>query len=89
MKTKQSAEQILANAWIGKKFIGSEFHEPEDILYNQHEQDAMSMKEIVGKIIVGVEIVSVGLDECGVVLKFDGYRDWLFFYENDHITVEG
>jgi len=74
MKTKQSAEQILANAWIGKKFISS---------------DSIPTTEIIGKTILGVEIVSVGLDECGVVLKFDGYRDWLFFYENDHITVEG
>jgi len=88
MKTKQSAEQILANAWIGKKFISSEFHEPEDILYNPRELRAVRMKEIVGKIIVGVEIVMCGYDDCGIALKFNEYSDWLFFHENDGITVE-
>jgi len=46
------------------------------------------MKEIVGKIIVGVEIVSCGYRDCGIVLKFNEYPDWLFFHENDGITVE-
>jgi hypothetical protein len=88
MQTKQSAEQILAKAFVGKKFIDDEFHELDDILHNAYEEDVAPKKDIIGKVITDVEIVSYGYRECGIVLKFDEYDSWIFFHENNDITVE-
>ena len=88
MQTKQSAEQILAKAFVGKKFIDDEFHELDDILHNAYEEDVAPKKNIIGKVITAVEIVSYGYRECGIVLKFDEYDSWIFLHENNGITVE-
>lgn len=88
MQTKQSAEQILAKAFVGKKFIDDEFYELDDILHDSYGEDIVPKKDIIGKVITGVEIVSYGYRECGIVLKFDEYDSWIFFHENNDITVE-
>ena len=88
MQIKQSAEQILANAFVGKKVIDDEFHELDDILHNAYEEDVAPKKNIIGKVITDVEIVSYGYRECGIVLKFDEYDSWIFLHENNGITVE-
>ena len=88
MQTKQSPEQILAKAFVGKKFIDDEFHELDDILHNAYEEDVAPKKNIIGKVITDVEIVSCGYRECGIVLKFDEYDSWIFLHENNGITVE-
>ena len=88
MQIKQSAEQILAKAFVGKKFINDEFHELDDILHNAYEEDVAPKKDIIGKVITDVEIVSYGYRECGIVLKFDEYDSWIFLHENNGITVE-
>jgi|TARA_R110000868_G_scaffold37818_1_gene133252 hypothetical protein len=88
MQTKQSAEQILAKAFVGKKFIDDEFHELDDILHNAYEEDVAPKKDIIGKVITDVEIVSYGYRECGIVLKFDEYNSSIFLHENNGITVE-
>ena len=83
MQTKQSAEQILAKAFVGKKFIDDEFHELDDILHNAYEEDVAPKKDIIGKVITDVEIVSYGYRECGIVLKFDEYKSSIFLHENN------
>ena len=88
MQTKQSAEQILAKAFVGKKFIDDEFHELDDILHNAYEDDVARKKDIIGKVITDVEIVSYGYRECVIVLKFDEYKSSIFLHENNGITVE-
>ena len=88
MQIKQSPEQILAKAFVGKKFIDDEFHELDDILHNAYEEDVAPKKDIIGKVITDVEIVSYGYRECGIVLKFDEYDSWIFLHENNGITVE-
>ena len=88
MQIKQSAEQILAKAFVGKKFIDDEFHKLDDILHNAYEEDVAPKKDIIGKVITDVEIVSYGYRECGIVLKFDEYDSWIFLHENNGITVE-
>ena len=88
MQIKQSAEQILAKAFVGKKFIDDEFHELDDILHNAYEENVAPKKNIIGKVITDVEIVSYGYRECGIVLKFDEYKSSIFLHENNGITVE-
>ena len=51
MQIKQSAEQILAKAFVGKKFIDDEFHKLDDILHNAYEEDVAPKKDIIGKVI--------------------------------------
>lgn len=88
MYIRQSLEQILAKAFVGKKFIDDEFHELDDILHNAYEEDVAPKKDIIGKVITDVEIVSYGYRECGIVLKFDEYNSSIFLHENNGITVE-
>ena len=89
MQTKQSAEQILAKAFVGKKFIGSDFYDVEGVLYDSNNnQTDVKPKDLIGKTIKGSYTSVYSNAGCGIALKFEGFDDWFFFFDNDTITVE-
>ena len=93
MQTKQSLEQILVNAFVGKKFINSTgyFFSADSILCDENGQDVVHMKEIIGKIIREVKIASVGKYEKlpEILMRFDEVpQSWICFSRFDDITVE-
>ena len=93
MYIRQSLEQILVNAFVGKKFINSTgyFFSADSILCDENGQDVVHMKEIIGKIIREVKIVSVGKYEKlpKILMRFDEVpQSWISFSRFDDITVE-
>ena len=93
MYIRQSLEQILVNAFVGKKFINStgSFFSADSILCDEHGQDVVHMKEIIGKIIREVKIASVGKYEKlpKILMRFDEVpQSWICFSRFDDITVE-
>jgi hypothetical protein len=89
MTIKQSAENVLRNAFVGKKFISSEFNKPVEFLCDSNgNQTEIKTKDFTGKIIEkSCASVYCG-GGCGIALKFEGCDDWFFFFDNDTITVE-
>jgi hypothetical protein len=52
MTIKQSAESVIKNAFVGKKFISSEFYDVEDVLYDSNSnQTDVKPKDLIGKTI--------------------------------------
>ena len=93
MYIRQSLEQILVNAFVGKKFINSTgyFFSADSILCDENGEDVVHMKEIIGKIIREVKIVSVGKYEKlpAILMRFDEVpQSWISFSRFDDITVE-
>ena len=93
MYIRQSLEQILVNAFVGKKFINSTgyFFSADSILCDENGQDVVHMKEIIGKIIREVKIASVGKYEKlpEILMRFDEVpQSWISFSRFDDITVE-
>ena len=93
MYIRQSLEQILVNAFVGKKFINSTgyFFSADSILCDENGQDVVQMKEIIGKIIREVKIASVGKYEKlpKILMRFDEVpQSWISFSRFDDITVE-
>jgi hypothetical protein len=89
MTIKQSAEDLIKNAFVGKKFIGSQFKKTEEFLCNIYNEDTdVKVADITGKIIKEVVISDCGYRDCGISVKFDEFDDWFFFFDNDVITVE-
>ena len=89
MKIKQSAEDAVRNAFVGKKFISSQFKKTGEFLYDtNHQETDVKVEDITGKTIKEAEIVSYGYRDCGISVKFDEFDYYFFFYSNDTITVE-
>jgi hypothetical protein len=89
MTIKQSAESVIRNAFVGKKFIGSQLKKTEEFLCNIYNEDTdVKVADITGKIIKEVVISDCGYRDCGISVKFDEFDDWFFFLEDDQITVE-
>lgn len=90
MQIKTSAEKLLGAAFVGKKFIRSEFcGEPDDPVYDINSEDTVTtIKELSGKTIRDIEIFAHGYRDAGIGLKFDEYDEYLFFYGNDTLIVE-
>ena len=93
MYIRQSLEQILVNAFVGKKFINSTgyFFSADSILCDENGEDVVHMKEIIGKIIREVKIASVGKYEKlpKILMRFDEVpQSWISFSRFDDITVE-
>ena len=88
MTIKQSAKDVLRNAFVGKKFISSQFKKTGEFLYDIYDEETdAKVEDITGKTIKKVHIVEHGCD-CGISVKFDEFDDWFFFFDNDEITVE-
>jgi hypothetical protein len=89
MYIRQSAESVIKNAFVGKKFISSEFYDVEDVLYDSNSnQTDVKPKDLIGKTINGSYTSVYSHAGCGIALKFEGIDDWFFFFDNDVITVE-
>ncbi len=90
MIIKQSAEDVIRCAFVGKKFIGSEFHKPDEFLidFNNNEETDVKAENVTGKTIKEVNIVSYGYCDRGISLKFDEFDYYFFFFDNDTIAVE-
>lgn len=93
MIIKQSVEDVVRNAFVGKKFINSTdyFFMPDSILCDENDKDVVHMKEVIGKIIREVKIVAVGKYEKqpGILMRFDEVpQAWIFFDKSDAITVK-
>jgi len=88
MKIKQSAEDVLRNAFVGKKFISSDFKKTGEFLYDIYDEETdVKAEDITGKTIKKVHIVEHGCD-CGISVKFDEFDYCFFFFDIDTITVE-
>ena len=89
MQTEFSPEEIVQNAFVGKKFIGSQFRKPDEFLFdiNDDETDVKG-SDITGKTIKEVQIVYYGYRDTGISLKFEEFDYYFFFFSNDTITVE-
>lgn len=89
MTIKQSAEDVVRNAFVGKKFISSSFYEPVEFLCDSNgNQTEIKTKNLIGKTIKGSYTSVYSRAGCGIALKFEGIDDWFFFFDNDEITVE-
>ena len=89
MTIKQSAEDVLRNAFVGKKFISSQFKKTGEFLYDIYDEETdVKAEDIIGKTIKEAEIVSYGYRDCGISVKFDEFDYYFFFFDNDEITVE-
>jgi len=89
MIIKQSAEDVIRCAFVGKKFISSDFYDVEGVLYDSNSnQTDVKPKDLIGKIIKGSYTSVFSRAGCGIALKFEGFDDWFFFFDNDTITVE-
>lgn len=93
MTIKQSVEDVVRNAFVGKKFINSTdyFFMPDSILCDENNKDVVHMKEVIGKIIREVKIVAVGKYEKlpKILMRFDEVpQSWISFSRFDDITVE-
>jgi len=89
MTIKQSVEDVVRNAFVGKKFISSQFKKTGEFLYDIYDEETdVKVADITGKIIKEAEIVSYGYRDCGISVKFDEFDDWFIFFDNDVITVE-
>jgi hypothetical protein len=87
MKIKQSAEDVVRNAFVGKKFAGSQFKKSDYFLSDINDKKTdVRVEDIKGKIIKEVKIVDYGYR--GISVKFDEFDDWFIFFDNDVITVE-
>ena len=89
MTIKQSAEDVLRSAFVGKKFISSQFKKTGEFLYDTNDEETdVKVEDITGKTIKEAEIVSYGYRDCGISVKFDEFDDWFIFFDNEEITVE-
>jgi hypothetical protein len=89
MIIKQSAEDLINRAFVGKKFISSQLKKTEEFLCNIYNEDTdVKVADITGKIIKEVVIADCGYRDYGISVKFDEFDDWFFFLEDDEITVE-
>lgn len=89
MIIKQSAEDVVRNAFLGKKFIGSQFKKTEEFLCDIYDEETdVKAADITGKIIKEVEIVHYNYCDCGISVKFDEFDYYFFFFDDDEITVE-
>jgi hypothetical protein len=87
MKIKQSVEDVVRNAFVGKKFAGSQFKKSDYFLSDINDKKTdVRVEDIKGKIIKEVMIFDYGYR--GISVKFDEFDDWFFFFDNDVITVE-
>ena len=78
---------IVQKAFVGKKFIASEFHEGTDRVYDANENEVTDARNLYGKTIMDARFACCGRDG-GIVLKFAEFDKSIFFYANDYITVE-
>lgn len=89
MQTKFSADEILQNAFVGKKFIGSQFRKSDEFLFDINDDETdVKVADITGKTIKEVEIVAYGYRDSGISLKFEEFNYYFFFFSNDTITVD-
>jgi hypothetical protein len=89
MTIKQSVEDVVRNAFVGKKFAGSQFKKSDYFLSDINDKKTdVRVEDIKGKTIKEAEIVSYGYRDCGISVKFDEFDDWFIFFDNDVITVE-
>jgi hypothetical protein len=89
MTIKQSAESVIRSAFVGKKFISSEFYEADEFLCDSNgNQTEIKTKDLIGKTIDESYTSVYSGGGCGIALKFEGFDDWFFFFDNDVITVE-
>ena len=89
MTIKQSVEDVVRNAFVGKKFISSQFKKTGEFLYDIYDEETdVKVADITGKIIKEVEIVDYDYRDCGISVKFDEFDYCFFFFDNDVITVE-
>jgi len=89
MIIKQSAEDVIRSAFVGKKFISSDFKKTGEFLYDIYDEETdVKAEDITGKIIKEVEIVDYNYRDCGISVKFDEFDYYFFFFDNDVITVE-
>ena len=86
MQIKTSAEKLLRTAFIGKKFIRSEFC--NCVIHDIYDEEVTTPEELSGKVIKDIEIYAYGYREAGIGLKFEEYGEPLFFFGNDTLTVE-
>jgi hypothetical protein len=88
MTIKQSVEDVVRNAFVGKKFAGSQFNKSDYFLSDINDKKTdVRVEDIIGKTIKEAEIVSYGYRDCGISVKFDEFDDWFIFFDNDVITV--
>jgi hypothetical protein len=89
MTIKQSAKDVIRNAFVGKKFISSSFYEPIKFLCDSNSnQTEIKTKNLIGKTIEESYTCVYSRTDCGIALKFEGIDNWFFFFDNDEITVE-
>lgn len=88
MTISVSAESLIQEALVGKKFISSEFRQLDDTIFDVNGNETILAKELVGKIITDVEIFSYGYRDSGIGIKFQEYDSYLFFFGNERIYVE-
>jgi hypothetical protein len=89
MTIKQSAEDVLRSAFVGKKFISSQFKKTGEFLYDTNDEETdVKVEDITGKTIKEAEIVHYNYRDCGISVKFDEFDYYFFFFDNDVITVE-
>lgn len=84
---KTSLESIAVQAFKNKRFVASEFHDAEDMVYDIFDQEACQAGDLVGKKITKVELCHMEND-VGLALTFKGVNDPIFFYATCNITVE-
>ena len=78
---------IVQKAFVGKKFIASEFYRDTDWAYDINENEVTDARNLHGKTIMNARFACCGHD-CGIVLKFAEFDKSIFFDANDYITVE-
>ena len=89
MTIKQSAESVIRSAFVGKKFISSEFYEADEFLCDSNgNQTEIKTKDLIGKTIEKSYTSVYSGGGCGIALKFEGFDDWFYFFDIDEITVE-
>ena len=89
MTIKQSAESVIRSAFVGKKFISSQFKKTGEFLYDIYDEETdVKAENVTGKTIKEVNIVSYGYCDRGISLKFDEFDYYFFFFDNDTIAVE-
>jgi hypothetical protein len=87
---KESLESLVAETFIGKIFLRSEFHDAGDDIYGLRSNEKIcTIDDLIGKKIIYAEPVYIGEGDMGVGFKFEGidFDDVIGFYNNCEITI--
>jgi hypothetical protein len=87
---KESLESLVAETFIGKIFLRSEFHDAGDDIYGLRSNEKIcTIDDLIGKKIIYATPVYKEDGDIAVGLKVEGvdFDDLISFYDNCQITI--